>query len=56
MPDKTIETYNDIASQYDGFVTDFWRDFPKSVFNTFEENLFFNLNWISDFVNTMVAT
>ncbi len=37
MDEKTIQTYNDFAKEYDTETADFWEQFPKTFFDKFLE-------------------
>lgn len=37
MDRQTIETYNQLAEEYDQETTDFWEHFPRKIFDTFIE-------------------
>lgn len=37
MDEKTIQTYNQMAKEYDDETIDFWQRFPRTFFDKFEE-------------------
>lgn len=39
MDQQTIDTYNQLAEEYDKETTDFWERFPKTIFNKFIESI-----------------
>src|ERR1039458_8591457 len=37
MDEQTINTYNELAKEYDRETTDFWDRFPRTIFDKFIE-------------------
>lgn len=39
MDQKTIDTYNKLAQEYDAETVDFWNNFPRTIIEKFTENI-----------------